>query len=79
MDEHATILKVDERDHKPFTLIISVVYSCKSLQIRMNPLDGLCTILIITPEATTFDKTNLTKIGAWDSIVNPMLLHFILS
>jgi len=40
------------------------------LQIQMDPLDGLCTILIITPKATTFDRINLTKISAWVSIVS---------
>jgi hypothetical protein len=44
----------------------------------MDPLHGLCTILIITPKVGTFDKTNLTKISAWVSIVSPMLLHLIL-
>jgi hypothetical protein len=79
MDEHVIVLKVDEMDHKPFTLVTSViVYSCKILQIQMDPLDGLCTILIISPKATTFDRTNLTKISAWVSIVSPMLLHLIL-
>jgi hypothetical protein len=44
----------------------------------MDPHDDLCTILIISPKATTVDKTNLTKINAWVSIVSPMLLHLIL-
>jgi hypothetical protein len=45
----------------------------------MDPLDGLCTTLIITPKVGTFDRTNLTKISAWVFIVSPMLLHLILS
>jgi hypothetical protein len=45
----------------------------------MDPLDGLCTILIIDPKVATFDRTNFLKISAWVFIVSPMLLHFILS